>query len=165
MNIWEKIGRIFSGAAGGIITATAEAVDKFNFSKEEREQLKLALIQIQQEHDEKLRTHLLDEFRAELADREGARRREVDIARTDKKDWLMKLSGVIALLSFVTVEAAFILDHKMGLGLEASTGFHQLVGQIEGLTVAIFGYYFGTSKSSSDKNHIISKQNEQGNPI
>ncbi len=162
---FEKIGRIFSGAAGGIITSIGDTVDKFVTTKDEREALKVALLQLQQERDEKLRASLLDEFRAEMADRDSARRREVDIAKTAKSDWFMKLSGLIALAAFIVVEAAFILDHKLELGLEHSTGFHQLVGQIEGVFATIYAFYYGTSKSSSDKNQIISKQNEQGNSI
>lgn len=36
---------------------------------------------------------------------------------------------------------------------------YHIIGIVEGVALSIYGYYYGTSKSSADKNSIIEKFN------
>lgn len=93
-----------------------------------------------------------DMYALEIQDRESARNREIEIAKTGKGDWLMYVAGLTALGSFVLMVIAVIFTDQEGNSL-----FHQLMGIIEGVALTVFAYYFGTSKSSKDKQETIDR--------
>ena len=81
-------------------------------------------------------------YKAEVADRDSARKREVGVANSGKKDHLMFITGIVGLSAFVfmiyaTVYEPTALDNDL---------FVHLMGMIEGVVVSnLFAYYFGTS--------------------
>lgn len=162
-NIWKNIGEALSGAGGGLIKGLGETVDRFVTTKEEKEQLKQAMQKLVQDHEMGLKQLLLDEFKAEIEDRDSARRREVELAKTDKTDWLMYLSGVVALACFLFMVLAVIFDRKLELGIGDLPIFHQLMGIIEGVSLTIFAYYFGTSNSSQKKTRLMNDMTNKSN--
>ena len=93
-----------------------------------------------------LRAYELEMYRMEIQDRDSARHREVEITKTGSTDWLMLSSGFTALGSFLLIVFAVIF-----LPMENSSLFHQLMGIVEGVALTIFAYYFGTSKSTVEK--------------
>lgn len=93
----------------------------------------------------------LKELDLYLKDVDSAREREVEMAKTGKTDWLMYASGVTALLAFILVVVSAIFIKST----QENPLFHQLMGIIEGVALTIFAYYFGTSKSSSDKTKLL----------
>jgi len=80
------------------------------------------------------------------ADRESARNRELILAKIGKMDFMLYLTGVVALGCFVAV----IITMLSG-GLPDNPIVHQLIGLLEGMVIAIVTYYFGSSKGSKDK--------------
>ena len=84
----------------------------------------------------------LKAFEMEVQDRDSARNREVEIAKVKGVDWMMYATGIVGLLSFVSMVAAVIFipsvqDNKL---------FVHLMGIIEGVVISnLFAYYFGTS--------------------
>ena len=82
----------------------------------------------------------LKAFELEAADRDSARRREVELAKVGGTDWMMYLTGIIGLISFVVCVYAVIWipdvrDNKL---------FVHLMGMIEGVVItSLFSYYFG----------------------
>ena len=94
---------------------------------------------------------VLEESRLEIEDRKSAREREIEIAKTGRKDVLQLSAGFTALLAFIIMILAVIF--KMP-GIETNI-FHQLMGIIEGVALTVFAYYFGTSKGSKDKQSMI----------
>lgn len=94
--------------------------------------------------EEKQRLHddLIEAYKTEVADRDSARTREVEIAKTGKFDFLFNLTGLVGLGAFaVIVWAILVLD----IPEENRDLFYHLIGIVEGVTLSIFGYYFGTS--------------------
>jgi len=87
-------------------------------------------------------------YALEVQDRESARNREVELAKTGKSDHLMYSAGYTALLTFIAMVYAVIWKPA---GVEHSPIFHQLMGIIEGVALTVFGYYFGTSKRAEEK--------------
>ena len=87
--------------------------------------------------------HQKELYEVEIKDRDSARDREVELAKAGGVDWLMYLTGLVGLGSFVLVVCAVIwipsvLDNEL---------FIHLMGMIEGVVIGnIFAYYFGTSK-------------------
>jgi hypothetical protein len=95
----------------------------------------------------------LEMYQLQIEDLSSARAREVDIAKTGRTDWLMYAAGVTALGTFILMVIAVIFIKEV----THNPLFHQLMGIIEGVALTVFAYYFGTSKSSSEKNDIIKK--------
>jgi hypothetical protein len=85
----------------------------------------------------------LKAFELEVQDRDSARNREVELAKVKGTDWMMYATGIVGLLSFVSMVVAVIFipsvqDNKL---------FVHLMGIIEGVVISnLFAYYYGTSK-------------------
>jgi hypothetical protein len=132
-----KVGKLLSKASGllpesGILGVLKQVIDTDDtLSPEEKEEAHRALIEA---------------YKAEVADRDSARSREVGVAQAGKKDYLMFITGMVGLLSFVfviyaTVYVPSVLDNDL---------FVHLMGMIEGVVVSnLFAYYFGTSMKDS----------------
>lgn len=94
--------------------------------------------------EEKARLHneLVELYKAEVEDRDSARSREVEVAKAGKNDWLFSLTGVVGLGAFAVIIWA-ILD--LEIPETNKELFYHLIGIVEGVSLSIFGYYFGTS--------------------
>ena len=82
-------------------------------------------------------------FELESADRASARQREIEVVKaTGKVDWMMLVTGMVGLVSFMfTIYAVVYIDSVRDNKL-----FVHLMGMIEGVVVGnIFAYYFGAS--------------------
>jgi hypothetical protein len=87
-------------------------------------------------------TYLQEMYALEVADRDSARKREVEIAKTNKQDWMMLATGLTGLSSFIfMIYAVVYIPTVMDNDL-----FVHLMGMIEGVVISnIFAYYYGTS--------------------
>ena len=81
-------------------------------------------------------------YKLEVADRDSARNREIEVAKTGKKDFMMTLTGIVGLLSF-----AFIIYAVVYVPTVTDNDlFVHLMGMVEGVVISnIFAYYYGTS--------------------
>lgn len=88
------------------------------------------------------RNHLKEMYELEVKDRESARLREVEIKKAGGQDWMMLITGIVGLLSFVfVVYAVVFIPAVLNNDL-----FVHLMGMIEGVVIGnIFAYYYGTS--------------------
>ena len=91
---------------------------------------------------EQIHNHIKELYELEVADRDSARRREVEIAKTGKVDWMHSFVGVIGLGAF-----CFMIYAVVFLEVQASNKeiFINLVGIIQGIILSIFGYYYGSA--------------------
>jgi hypothetical protein len=91
---------------------------------------------------------LVKAYEAEVTDRDSARKREIEVTKTGKFDFLFNLTGLIGLSAFSVIIWAI-------LALEIPEGnkelFYHLIGIVEGVALSIFGYYFGTSMKDEKK--------------
>ncbi|MAX80337.1 MAG: hypothetical protein CL843_09195 [Crocinitomicaceae bacterium] len=143
-------------ASGDLIGAVQNVGEALNLKTKRANSSEITALKLE---FEKLRATFEKEmYDLEIKDRESARNREVDMAKAGKSDWLMYASGITALGVFLFMVIAVILNSKFELGIDDSPLFHQLMGIIEGASLSVFGYYFGTSKSSSDKTKLLSNK-------
>jgi hypothetical protein len=100
--------------------------------------------------EEKARLHreLVEAYKAEVEDRDSARKREVEVVKSGKIDWLFNITGLVGLSSFAIIIWA-ILDLEIPSGNKDL--FYHLIGIVEGVALSIFGYYFGTSMKDNKK--------------
>ena len=100
------------------------------------------------EEKEDAHNALLEAYKAEVADRDSARQREVEVAKSGRVDWLFNITGLAGLAAFGIIIYAII-------SLEIPEGnkelFYHLIGIVEGVALSIYGYYFGTSMKDNDK--------------
>lgn len=102
------------------------------------------------EDKEKAAETLLKAYEAEVSDRDSARKREVEVTKTGKFDFLFNLTGLVGLTAFgIIVWAILALD----IPESNKELFYHLIGIVEGVTLSIFGYYFGTSMNSKWTSH------------
>ena len=81
-------------------------------------------------------------YALEAQDRDSARKREVELAKTGKFDFMMLATGVVGLLSFMFVIYAVVYVPS----IKDNDLFVHLLGMIEGVVISnIFAYYYGTS--------------------
>lgn len=100
------------------------------------------------EEKEEAHNALIEAYKAEVADRESARQREVEVSKSGKVDWLFNITGLAGLAAFGIIIYAII-------SLEIPEGnkelFYHLIGIVEGVALSIYGYYFGTSMKDNSK--------------
>ena len=96
---------------------------------------------------EALRSHLLELFAKETADRDSARRRQVAMIKAGAKDWLFSITGVVGLTAFL-----FLVGTIVFLEVPESNEkiFLHLIGIVEGVALMIFSFYFGGIRKGDD---------------
>ena len=85
---------------------------------------------------------LKDLYELEIADRDSARKREVEVAKTGRFDFMFNPTGVIGLGSF-----AFIIYAIVYLSIPENNKevWIHTIGIIEGIVLSIFGYFYGSA--------------------
>jgi len=98
-----------------------------NLTPEDKAQLHQELVQI---------------YELEVADRDSARKREVEKAKTGGFDFMFNLTGVVGLGAF-----AFIIYAIVYLQIPEGNKevWIHLIGICEGIVLSIFGYFFGAA--------------------
>lgn len=91
---------------------------------------------------------LIRAYEAEVSDRDSARKREVEVTKTGKFDFLFNLTGLVGLGAFAVIVWAILALEIPEANKEL---FYHLIGIVEGVTLSIFGYYFGTSMKDEKK--------------
>tara|TARA_B100001093_G_C26149084_1_gene726645 strand:+ start:99 stop:539 length:441 start_codon:yes stop_codon:yes gene_type:complete len=94
------------------------------------------------EEKAELHNRVIELYKLEVADRDSARKREIEMAKSGANDWMMNVTGVVGLVCFVfiiysVVYIPEVLDNEL---------FIHLMGMVEGVVIGnIFAFYYGTS--------------------
>ena len=133
-----KVGKLLSKASGllpegGVLGVLKQVIDTDDtLSPEEKEEAHRALIEA---------------YKAEVDDRDSARKREVEIAKTGKFDLMYNLTGIVGLSAFSFIVYAIVY---LEIPTENKEVWIHLIGICEGIVLSIFGYFFGTSMKDSN---------------
>jgi hypothetical protein len=94
--------------------------------------------------EEKAQAHsqLIELYKAEVEDRDSARKREAAIVTAGGKDWMMSLTGVVGLAAFAFLVYTVVTTKVPETNKEI---FIHMIGIVEGVALSIFGYYFGSA--------------------
>ena len=97
----------------------------------------LTLEEKQQMHNE-----LVKLYELEVADRDSARKREVEIAKAGKTDYMHAFTGIVGLVSF-----CFMIYAVVYLDVPESNQevFINILGICQGIVLSIFGFYYGSA--------------------
>ena len=84
-------------------------------------------------------------YELEVADRESARNREVEVKKVGGQDIMMVITGLVGLAAFIFMIYAVVYEN----GVTENDLFVHLMGMIEGVVISnIFAYYYGTSSEN-----------------
>lgn len=99
------------------------------------------------EEKSKMHEELIELYQLEVADRDSARKREVEKAKTGGFDLMFNLTGIIGLAAF-----AFIIYAIVYLQIPENNKevWIHLIGICEGIVLSIFGYFYGAAVNKKD---------------
>lgn len=120
----------FAGAAltGGPLEAIKSLIDDDPaITPEEKAQL----------HEE-----LVELYKLEVADRDSARNREIEVAKTGRFDFMYNLTGIVGLGAFAFIVYAIIY---LEIPEDNKEVWIHLIGICEGIVLSIFGYFYGSA--------------------
>ena len=94
--------------------------------------------------EEKAQMHeeLVELYKLEVADRDSARKREVEIAKAGRFDFMYNLTGIVGLGAFAFIVYAIVY---LEIPAENKEVWIHLIGISEGIVLSIFGYFFGSA--------------------
>lgn len=104
-------------------------------------------------HQVELKKIWLEETRLYLEDVQSARQREVEFVKvTGGRDWMQATIGIIVITGFlISLIGSFVIEIP---GSSAQT-VNIMTGMLGTMAVTVVAYYFGTSKSSSEKTAML----------
>lgn len=156
--------KIFSGGAKDLIGTIGDTIDQLTMSKEEKEQLRIKLIEATNSHLEKMTALAQAETDSYLKDVADARSTNVQIQNSDKASWLSKnVAYIIDLFVFIIWGAMtiYIIGKFLNI-IKAQQGvdFSGILGIYSGITaiaMTVLNFHRGSSKGSEDKSKQIAK--------
>lgn len=134
-----------------LIELGRELIDKLVKDPDEAEKRKAELEEMYQKGELKKLEFVLEQYRLESADRESARRREIEaddsltprvIAAVVLSGWFL-IQGVL-LFTVIPQEMREIIMRTLGT--------------LDAVLLGIIGYYFGSSAGSKQKSELLSKR-------
>ena len=152
MGLFDKI---IGDGIGAAVEKVGGVVDKFVTTDAEREAAKLELTkEINRAAEEMVRLASAQED-ALLKDVASARTREVDLAQTGQKNYDQKALAYIGVMAFF-VMVFYILNRGLGtMSSEESFIIGNVTGLVGAIAKDIYGYYFGSSSGSKEKDVMI----------
>jgi hypothetical protein len=94
------------------------------------------------EEKAKMHEELVQLYELEVADRDSARKREVEKAKTGGFDLMFNLTGIIGLAAFAFIIYAIVYLEVPENNKEV---WIHLIGICEGIVLSIFGYFYGSA--------------------
>lgn len=148
------ITNLFSGGATKLVDSIGGVIDNLTLSKEEKEKLKISLLQETNKHLQVMQALAVEETEAYLKDMDSARAREIAIATADKAPALNKLiSPILALV--VVVSTLLIWALILFRHYEPKNSESMIIGALTAICGGVINYYFGSSVSSANKSKQI----------
>lgn len=150
-------GIVRKAAKGDYLGAVADVMGEFSSKASTNPQAKALLneltIQFKQIELEFARVEL-EETKIYLLDVQNARSKEIELAKLGKNNWFHYFVGVsaILLLGFCLYALVFLTIPEANRGL-----FNHFIGIIEGVSLTVYHYEYGSSKGSKDKTNLLSK--------
>lgn len=93
------------------------------------------------EEKQEIHQQLIELYKLEVEDRDSARKREVEISKVKKFDFMFNLTGLVGLGTFVFLVYCIVY---ITIPESNEKTFYTLIGLCEGIVLSIFGFYFGS---------------------
>jgi len=93
------------------------------------------------EEKQEIHQQLIELYKLEVEDRDSARKREVEISKVRRFDFMFNLTGLVGLGTFVFLVYCIVY---ITIPESNEKTFYTLIGLCEGIVLSIFGFYFGS---------------------
>ncbi len=151
VGVLKFVQSLFGG--GKLLDGAKNLIDEVVTSKEEKMQLTIKL-------EEMLKTHEQEIMNAEIADRNSARNREVEVVKAGSKNWTQNILAYIGVSGFFAI-IGYLFSKGLGnMTAEESFIIGNLTGMAGAIAKDIYGYYFGSSKGEQENNNWIKDKRE-----
>jgi len=141
------LANLFKG--GQLLDSAKGIIDEVVTSKEEKATLYTKFEEMIAKHSETVMS-------MEVADRESARKREIETAKTGSKNVTQNFLAYIGVIGFFGI-IGYLLSHGLGkMTAEESFIIGNMTGMAGAISKDIFGYYFGSSKGEQEHKDILS---------
>jgi hypothetical protein len=148
--MWELLTKLFSG--GKLLDSAKGIIDEVVTSKEEKATLYIKFQEMLAQHEETI-------IGLEVADRDSARKREIETSKTGSKNWTQSILAYFGVAGFFGI-IGYLLSKGLG-NMTAEESF--IIGNMTGMAGAIakdvYGYYFGSSKGEHESRDILHARN------
>lgn len=143
---------LFGG--GKLLDGAKNLIDEVVTSKEEKMELTIKM-------EEMLKTHEQEIIKAEIADRDSARNREIEVVKAGSKNWTQNILAYVGVTGFFGI-IGYLLSRGLGnMNAEESFIIGNLTGMAGAIAKDIYGYYFGSSKGEHENQHWIKSKKEE----
>lgn len=116
----------------------------------------LKLRQLETDHAEQLAKITLEQLRIELSDRADARAREIEITRaTGRRDYQLYILAWLVVLGFGSL-CGLLMRWQVPAG--SNEVVFILFGSLASGFTLVLQYFFGSSRSSQDKTHLLAQK-------
>ena len=102
---------------------------------------------ISDEEKQMLHNQVKELYELEVADRDSARKREIEVSKTRKFDLMFNLTGLTGLGAFLFIIYAIVY---LDIPENNKEVWIHLIGICEGIVLSIFGYFFGSAIKSDN---------------
>jgi len=102
---------------------------------------------ISEEEKQMLHNQVKELYELEVADRDSARKREIEVSKTRKFDIMFNLTGLTGLGAFLFIIYAIVY---LDIPENNKEVWIHLIGICEGIVLSIFGYFFGSAIKSDN---------------
>lgn len=155
------LGKIFSGGAGNIVESVGKVIDNLTISKEEKAQINAEIQKEVNRHVETMTEHANKATEMYLKDVADAR--AMQIAALNQSDKFAKRFIYFLAAGVVTIT---MLYDFLFFYVEYPAKNHDIINMIAGVLntsclVMILSFFFGSSKSSDDKQKQMEKMMEK----
>lgn len=130
-----------------------ELIDKFIKDPDEAEKRKVELQELYQQGELKYLEYVLEKYRLESADRESARRREIEA----EDSWTPRIIAAVVLSGWFVIQGVLLFTV---IPQEMREIIMRTLGTLDAVLLGIIGYYFGSSAGSKYKSNLLSNKNE-----
>lgn len=152
------LGAIVARELGTEPTPEAVAAVAINPDGSVNQELTLKLKQIEADNDKNLRDHIFRMAQLSVEDVKDARSREVETLKNGSKNYTQNILAAVGVIGFFAV-TGYVLAYGIGsMTQEAAFVVGNLVGMVAAIAKDIYGYYFGSSKSSEIKTNLLAKR-------
>lgn len=163
--IMSFIQKLLSGSAGEVITAVGTTLDKLITTPGERMQLELEMKKAGQQYDMDMKRLSVEEEKVFMADRDSARRRDADVQGSPNATRLSKnVSAILALGTTVLTFSLFglLIFNGESIDQDRREITIYILGVLSAVLTQVFGFYFGSSQGSAEKNATIKELKVSG---
>lgn len=152
------ITNLFTSGGSKLIETISNTVDEFTLSNEEKEAIKIKLIEATNTHIHSMEQEATKQMAIEQLEMDSARKREIDIANSAQAPLLNKIiTPVLALLVLGSTFIFWYIIIFKDLNPQKEILISGIIGSLTTISMGVIGYYFGSSIGSKDKQTQLDK--------